>query len=118
MNMIVLSFFALTASAATPAVTEKGGDAAAGKAVFVAKCATCHGKDGKGNAAMAKMYKLDPEKLSLLSPEARKLTTAEQTKIIADGKEKMKGFKGKLSGADIANVVAYVRSLGDEPAPK
>lgn len=117
-KLIMFSIFALAASAAMPASAEKGGDAAAGKAVFAAKCVACHAKDGKGNAKMAQMYKLDPIKLDLLSEETRKMTAAEQAKSVADGKEKMKGFKGKLSEADIANVVAYVRSLGEGPAAK
>ncbi len=117
-KLVVFSIFALTASAAMPASADKGGDAAAGKAVFAAKCVACHAKDGKGNAKMAKMYKLDPSKLDLLTAEARKTSAADQTKLVAEGKEKMKGFKGKLSEADIANVVAYVRSLGEEPAAK
>lgn len=36
---------------------------------------------------------------------------AEATNIIKDGKGKMKGFKGKLSDADVKALVAYVRSL-------
>ena len=36
---------------------------------------------------------------------------AEAAKVIADGKGKMKAYKGKLSDADIKALVAYVRSL-------
>lgn len=116
MNIIVLSIFALTASAAAPAAT---GDAAAGKAVFSGKCVTCHGKDAKGNPTIAKMYKLDPAKLNLLGDEVRKMTAAEQVKIVTDGKgDKMKPFKEKLTEAEIANVVAYLRSLPVETAAK
>lgn len=115
MNAIVLSIFALAAAAAAP---EKEGDVALGKAIFAAKCVTCHARDAKGNPALAKMYKLDPDKLNLLSAKARKMTAADQAKIIADGKGKMKSYKEKLAAAEIAGVVAYIRSLGAEPAPK
>lgn len=118
MGIIVLSIFALAAAAAGPAVPEKGADAAAGRTIFAAKCTTCHAKDAKGNPALAKMYKLDPDKLNLLSADARKMTAADQVKIVTDGKDKMKPYKDKLSTAEIAGVVAYIRSLGAEPAPK
>jgi len=36
---------------------------------------------------------------------------AEATKVIKDGKGKMKGFGAKLSDADVKALVAYVRSL-------
>jgi cytochrome c len=35
----------------------KCADAAAGQAVYAKKCASCHGKQGEGNATMEKMMK-------------------------------------------------------------
>jgi mono/diheme cytochrome c family protein len=36
---------------------------------------------------------------------------AEATNVIKNGKAKMKGYKDKLSDADVKALVAYVRSL-------
>ena len=61
----------------------------AGKKTYDAKCAACHGKDAKGNAAMAKMFKVDASELNLTSEESAKESDEELLKIIADGKGKM-----------------------------
>jgi cytochrome c6 len=92
---------ALGMSFAMPA---KADDAAA---VFKAKCAGCHGGDGKGDTSMGKVFKLR----DLASPDVQKQTDAELTGIITNGKEKMPAFKGKLTDDQIKQVVAHVRSL-------
>ena len=107
MKAIAILLLAVNAAAA-PAATPDGAK------LFAAKCATCHGKDGKGSAAMAKMYKLkDPAVLNLT---ASKETEAGLVKIIANGEEKMPAFKGKLKEDEIAAVASYVHSLA--PAAK
>lgn len=85
-----------------------GGDATAGKAVFEKKCATCHGKEGEGKEAMAKMMKVEMKHLGSKEVQAKK--DADLTKDITEGVGKMKPVKG-LSDADTANVVAYLRTL-------
>src|SRR5438477_5622743 len=77
-------------------------DAAAGKAVYAAKCKSCHGADGDGNAAIAKMLKVEIKPLSS--------TTADVKKVIVEGQGKMKPV-ASVTGADLDNVVAYVHSL-------
>jgi mono/diheme cytochrome c family protein len=112
MNAIVTLLLAVNAAAA-PAAAPKV-DAAK---IFAAKCTTCHAKDGKGSAAMAKMFKLkDPAALNLTSEATVKKTDVELTKTITDGREKMPAFKGKLKDAEISALVGYVRSLA--PAAK
>lgn len=109
MNMIVTLLLAVNAAAA-PAPK------AGGAKIFAAKCTTCHGKDGKGRAAMAKMYKLkDPAVLNLTET---KLTEAELAKVVTNGRNKMPSFKGKLKEAKIAEVVGYVRTLAPAKAPE
>ena len=68
-------------------------------------CASCHGKDGSGNTAMGK--KLGVKDYS----KEQGFSDAEATNIIKNGKGKMKGYKDKLSDADVKALVAYVRSL-------
>ena len=87
-------------------------DAAKGKEVFDKKCAMCHAKDLKGNPAMAKMYKLDPSALNLVKKETQDKKDADLIVTTTKGKGKMPAQEGKLTADDIANAVAYVRSVG------
>ncbi len=86
--------------------TAMAADAAAGKAVY-AKCKTCHGANGEGNPAMAKIFKTEIKPLS--DPSVQGMSDADIKKIIMDGKGKMKPVA--VSGADLDNVVAYVKTL-------
>jgi mono/diheme cytochrome c family protein len=68
---------------------------------FQAKCAACHGKDGKGQSDMAK-------KLGVKDLTVTKLPAAEIEKVIANGKGKMTPWKGKLSDAEISGLAKFV----------
>ena len=79
--------------------------AADASALWGQHCASCHGKDGSGSTMMGK-------KLSLKDyTKDQSFSDAEAANVIKNGKGKMKGFKGKLSDADVKALVAYVRSL-------
>ena len=80
----------------------------AGKSLFTSKCALCHGADASGQTAIGKSLKIP----DLRSPEAQKLSDAELKAIISGGKNKMPPFKGKLTDAQIDQVVAFIRGLG------
>ena len=81
------------------------GFAADGAAIWSQQCASCHGKDGSGNTMMGK-------KLGVKNYTSDQgFSDAEAANVIKNGKGKMKGFKGKLSDADVKALVAYVRSL-------
>ncbi len=99
------------AAAATAAAPAKPAAKAAENADYKAKCASCHGKDGKGNPSMAKMFKLEPAALDLTAKAAREKTDEAVVKLITDGKGKMPAFKGKLSDAQVKEVVKYLRAL-------
>ena len=81
--------------------------AADGAAVYKAKCATCHGANGAGDTTMGKNLKLR----ALGSADVQKTSDADLTKVIADGKGKMPGYKSKLSGDEIKALVTFIRSL-------
>ena len=68
-------------------------------------CASCHGKDGSGATTRGK--KLGVKDYT----KEQGFSDADAAKVIKDGKDKMKGFKDKLSDADIKALVAYVRGL-------
>ena len=79
--------------------------AADGAETYKAKCASCHGADGAG--AMAK--KMGSRDLN--SAEFQKSTDAEINAVIAKGKGKMPGYEGKLTDAQINDLVKYIRGL-------
>ena|SRR5579863_3952326 len=79
-----------------------------GKAIFTSKCALCHGADATGNTAVGKSFKVK----NLRSPEVRNLSDADLKTVITTGKNKMPPFKGKLTDAQIDQVISYIRELG------
>lgn len=89
-----------------PAVA--GGDATAGKTVYNKSCASCHGPNGEGKDAIAKMFKAEMKPLG--SKEVQAKSDADLRKGITDGTGKMKPVKG-LSDKDLDNVIAFVRTL-------
>lgn len=91
--LLVCGLFAFCVS---PAVAQ---DAAA---TYKAKCAMCHGPDGKGG----KMGTRD-----FASPEVKAETDAQLTEIITKGKGKMPSYEGKLKDTEIKDLVAHIRSL-------
>ena len=70
---------------------------------YKAKCAMCHGPDGKGG----KMGTRD-----FASPEVKAETDAQLIEIITKGKPpKMPAYEGKLKDTEIKDLVAYIRGL-------
>src|SRR5450432_1500591 len=94
--------------AAPAANAVQAADANAGKAVYQKSCKSCHGPDGAGNPAIAKMMKVEMKDLK--SSDVQAMSDDDLKKIITDGKGRMKPF-ASVSGADADNVVAYVKSL-------
>lgn len=92
----------LATAVAAPVFAQSGGEA-----TFKAKCAMCHGADGLATSGMAKMMKVP----SVKSPDFRQLTESEMIRDTTDGKGKMPSYKGKLTDAQIREVVAYMRTL-------
>lgn len=99
-QIAVLSF--LSVCLAIPAIAQQTGEA-----TYKAKCSMCHGADGTGNTTVGKSMKLR----SLKSPEDVKATDAELLKQTKDGVGKMQGYAGKLTDAQIQDVVTYIRTL-------
>lgn len=86
----------------------------AGGKLYATKCASCHAKTGKGNAAMAKVFKVEPAALDMAKKATLDKSDADLAKTITDGVNKMPAYKGKLTDADIKGLVAYLRTL---PSP-
>ena len=81
---------------------------AAGKNIFVSKCSICHGPDGSGKTSMGKTMNV----ADLRSPAIQKLSDADLKTAISTGKNKMPPFKGKLTDAQMTDVIGYIRDLG------
>lgn len=92
----------LSLSLAIPAMGQQTGEA-----TYKAKCAMCHGADGTGNTPVGRSMKLR----SLRSPEDVKASDAELFKQTKDGVGKMQGYAGKLTDAQIQDVVTFIRTL-------
>lgn len=82
-------------------------DAKAGQSVYARACRSCHGADGAPSAAVAKMLKVEMRDLKVVLGS---LSDADTRKIIVEGKGKMVATKG-VAGADLDNVIAYLRTL-------
>ncbi|MCX6875484.1 MAG: cytochrome c [Verrucomicrobia bacterium] len=80
------------------------GDAAE---LYGKSCASCHGKDGKGDSVMGKKSKAR----DYTTAEGQKWTDEEGVKAILEGKEKMKGYKEKVTEAEAKELVAYIRKF-------
>jgi mono/diheme cytochrome c family protein len=82
-------------------------DSQAGAALFKAKCAMCHGADGKGDTAMGKNLKLK----DFSSDDVQNVHDSEIKTLIENGKGKMPAFKGKLTDKQLGDVIQFVRTL-------
>jgi cytochrome c len=101
-------FITILAFIAVPSAFGNGGNVAAGKDAYMKHCATCHGADGNGKDAVAKLLKVTFPPLG--SKEVQALTDAEMHKVLLEGKGKMKPVKD-LDRSDVPNLIAFVRSL-------
>jgi cytochrome c6 len=78
-----------------------------GESLFSANCAVCHGADGHGTATGKALNAPD-----LSSDAVQKLTNAQITAQIENGKGNMPPFKSTLNASQIKLLVAYVRTFG------
>lgn len=78
-------------------------DAAAGAGIYGTKCKSCHGPSGEGNAAVAKMMKVEMKPIAGSSEDAIKAA-------VTKGAGKMKPVAG-VAGADLDNVAAAVHAM-------
>jgi mono/diheme cytochrome c family protein len=84
----------------TPAAAASAKD---GEAVYTAKCKNCHGADGSGNPAIAKM-------MSVTMKELSSQADADVKTAVTAGVGKMKPVAG-VAGGDLDNVISYIHTL-------
>ncbi len=108
---IIKSTVAAACLLAAIAVTASAQDA---KALYEKNCASCHGKDGKGNTKMGK--KVDVKDYTDAKLQAE-LTDEKAMKSIKEGikddkgKERMKPYGELLSDDEIKSLIAYIRAF-------
>jgi len=94
--LIAIALFSLLLVIAMPAAAQSAAD------LYKSKCAACHGADGSKSMMGAK---------PLNGAEAQAMSDAQITEEIANGKGKMPSYKGKLTDAQIKDLVGYIRTL-------
>lgn len=87
------------------------GDAStkAGQVLYTKNCASCHGKTGLGDGVKARALKDFPGDFSKTGYQSQ--TDGEQFYKTKFGRGEMPKYEGKLSDADIWNMVNYMRTF-------
>ena len=78
-----------------------------GADTYKSKCQMCHAADGSGNTPAGKSTKALP----FSSPDIVSKSNADLIAITKNGKGKMPAYTGKLTDAQITDVVGYIRTL-------
>jgi len=89
---------------------------AAGKKLFDAQCASCHGPMGQGDGKGGQMLKPPPSDLTDATWKHGS-SDGEVFVVIRDGSAKtgMRPYGSRLAVTDLWNLVNYIRTLGPTP---
>jgi len=102
-DVVVLTVAAVLAVVLSASVSAQAQGAAD---LFKSKCAMCHGADGTGSAIGKKMGAHD-----FTTADVQKMSDADITETITNGKNKMPKYSDKLKPEEIKGLVAYIRTL-------
>jgi cytochrome c oxidase cbb3-type subunit 3 len=111
--VLLISAAGAASGVSTAAAPQKGGKASAeqlerGREVYADRCARCHGSDGQGRTRLGEV--VEPPDLSDAAWQ-RGRSVARMIASVTNGRGQMPAFKKKLSRQEIADSVAYVRTL-------
>ena len=101
------------------AAPESPGNVVAGRALFVRRCAMCHGEKADGQSKLAPM--LNPRPANLL---ASKLDSTARNRIVRSGgaavgrSPVMPNWTAELTETELRDVIAYVASIAPSPLPQ
>lgn len=87
----------------------------AARAIFMDKCANCHGDKGLGDGPEASMYDVQPSNLADAHMMSE-MTDGEIFWKIGEGNKPMPSFKKQLSDEQRWQLVNYLRTLAPKPA--
>ncbi len=104
---LVLILAALSCASAGAEV-KKGQSVEKGKSIYAAKCARCHGADGRGQTTIGQM--VEAPDLTDAGWRAGR-SRARMIESVTRGRGSMPAFAKKLSKGEIAAAVAYARTL-------
>ncbi len=87
------------------------GNPQAGQKLYLESCQNCHGPTGKGDSDMAAY--LTPPPANLTAKAAQAKTDVQLRKIILEGRPgtAMTGYAGTFEESQLADLIAYIRSL-------
>jgi cytochrome c6 len=106
-NTLFVTLAAVMASMLALAPSARAQNAAT---TYKAKCAGCHGADGKASTGPGKALGAH----DFGSEEVTKMSDADLIRIITDGKNKMPAYGKSLKGPEITDLVVYIRELGKQ----
>jgi mono/diheme cytochrome c family protein len=106
MNKIAVPMFTIATVLAVVLSLPLSAHAQGAADTFKSKCAACHGADGTGSVMGKKMGAHD-----FTTAEVQKMSDADLTATITNGKNKMPKYADKLKPEDVKGLVAYIRTL-------
>ncbi len=95
------------ASASTPEVADGDPTLQSGRDVYIRQCASCHGGDGGGGRGT----KLSDGVVTAAYPDIE-----DQITVVAEGRNAMPAFGGRLTPEEIEAVVRFTREVLAAPA--
>jgi len=101
-SLVVVTLGAAVLATTCLFITLANADVAGAGATYKAKCAMCHGSDGKGKESMK-----TPD---FTSPDVQKKSDADLSGIITNGKGKMPAYK-TMTPDEVKDMIAFIRSL-------
>jgi|ERR1700683_386525 cytochrome c6 len=107
MKNMNIYFLVLAAALAVALMAPSSAHAQNAAATYKAKCAGCHGADGKGNTGPGKALGVH----DFTSAEVTKMSDTDLVGIVTTGKNKMPAYGKSLKAEDIAGLVAFIRGL-------
>lgn len=110
MKRMNIQFFLLATVLAVVLIAPSAVRAQSAAATFKARCAGCHGADGKGSTAPGKALGAH----DFGSDEVTKMSDTDLITIVTAGKNKMPAYGKSLKDAEIKDLVTYVRGLGKQ----
>jgi cytochrome c6 len=101
MNSTVMVILTLLLATPTALAQNSGAD------TYKAQCAMCHAANGSGSTLAGKATKTP----SFCLPEMLKMSDADFFADTKSGEGKMPAYAGKLTDAQIKELIAYIRTL-------
>jgi cytochrome c6 len=110
MNQRNISFSAFAALLALLVIAPSAARAQSAAGTYKAKCAACHGADGKGTTGMGKTLGVH----DFGSDQVMKESDADLIAAVTNGRNKMPAYGKSLKDTEIKDLVAYIRELGKQ----